>query len=55
MKRNENSSEVIKNFDLVVSKLSENEILNTETMSFVKGGEGEAGGSIPNPLRPPKV
>jgi hypothetical protein len=55
MKRKDNSSAEIKNLDLLVSKLTENEILNTQTLSSVKGGEGEAGGSIPGSVMPPKL
>ncbi len=47
MKRADKASETIKNFDQVISKLSENEILNIQEMSWVRGGEGEANGSDP--------
>jgi len=33
-----------RNFDEIISKLSENEILTNEAMSCVKGGDGEGGG-----------
>jgi hypothetical protein len=44
MKRADKSAETIRNFDQLISKLSGNEILNTQAMSHVKGGDGEAGG-----------
>jgi hypothetical protein len=45
MKKAEKSTE-IRNFDELVSKLSENEILNTHAMSCVRGGstDGEGDG-----------
>jgi len=33
-----------KDFDELISKLSENEILNPDAMRCVRGGEGEGGG-----------
>ena len=49
MKRAEKSSEAIRNFDQLISKFSENEILNIEAMSYIRGGsaEGEANGGAP--------
>jgi hypothetical protein len=46
MKRADKSAETIRNFDQLISNLSENEILNAQAMSHVRGGnaEGEAGG-----------
>jgi hypothetical protein len=50
MKNEVKFSETARNLDQLISKLSENEILNTEAMSYVKGGstDGEAngGGSV---------
>jgi hypothetical protein len=50
MKRADKSSETIRNFDQLISKLSGNEILNTQAMSYVKGGcadgEGDGGGQV---------
>jgi hypothetical protein len=45
MKKVEKSAVAIRNFDELISKFSENEILNVESMSCVRGGEGE--GSTP--------
>jgi hypothetical protein len=45
MKKADKSAETIRNFDQLISKLSENEILKTQAMSSVRGGDGE--GSIP--------
>lgn len=49
MKTTKKSAESTRNFDLLISKLSENEILNTHEMICVKGGgkEGEANGGAP--------
>ena len=50
MKRADKSSETINNFDQIISKFSENEILNTQAMSCIRGGsadgEGNGGGQI---------
>ena len=45
MKTTDKSAETNRNLNQLISKLSENEILNTQAMSFVRGGDGE--GSIP--------
>lgn len=45
MKNTDRTSESIRNFDQVISKLSENEVLSLEAMSCVRGGEGD--GSTP--------
>jgi hypothetical protein len=45
MKRADNSTKTARNFDLLISGLSENEILNLQTMSCVRGGDGEGNGS----------
>ncbi len=55
MKTTVKSVETNRNFNQLISKLSENEILNTQAMSYVRGGEGEGTGgeiiiSIPKPL-----
>ena len=49
MKRVEKSVEAIRNFDQLISKFAENEILNIEAMSYVRGGsaDGEGNGSVP--------
>jgi len=49
MKTTDKSAETKRNFDQLISKFSENEILNTQAMSYVKGGsaEGEGNGSEP--------
>jgi hypothetical protein len=49
MKTADKSSESIRNFEQLISKLSENEILNIQAMSFVRGGsaDGEANGGAP--------
>jgi len=41
MKRADKSSDSTRNFDLFISRLSGNEILNIQAMSFVRGGDGE--------------
>ena len=47
MKRAEKSSAAIKNFDQLISKFSENEILNIEALSYVRGGTTDGTGSEP--------
>jgi hypothetical protein len=49
MKTADKSSESIRNFEQLISKLSENEILNMQAMSYVRGGsaDGEANGGAP--------
>jgi len=46
MKRTDKSAETTGNFDQLISKLSENEILNVPSMICVRGGAGEGGGNI---------
>lgn len=53
MKRADKSAEVIRNFDQLISMLSGNEILNTQAMSHVKGGDGNGSEPIiiiPKPI-----
>ena len=49
MKTTKKAPETMKNFDQLISKLSENEILNTHEMICVRGGstDGEANGGAP--------
>ena len=47
MKRADKSTESIRNFDQLISKLSGNEILNTQAMSHIRGGNAEGDGSTP--------
>jgi hypothetical protein len=47
MKTTDKSAKTTRNLDQLISKLSENEILTVQAMSFVKGGEGEGTGSEP--------
>jgi hypothetical protein len=49
MKKTNKSTETNKTFDQLISKLSENEILNIQAMSYVKGGsaDGEGNGGSP--------
>jgi hypothetical protein len=56
MKRADKSAKMTRNLDLLVSKLSENEILDLHAMRCVRGGDGEGGGNIiiiPPPPPPP--
>jgi hypothetical protein len=50
MKSKKKSAESTRNFDIIISKLSENEILNPHEMICVRGGstdgEGDGGGII---------
>jgi hypothetical protein len=49
MKKAIKSSEETRNFDQLISKLSENEILDVQAMSYVRGGsaDGEGNGGSP--------
>jgi hypothetical protein len=54
MKTTDKSSEKSRNFDQLISKLSENAILNLQAMSCVKGGnsDGEGNGGSPVIIMP---
>ena len=54
MKTADKSAESIKKFDQLISKLSENEILNTQAMIHIRGGnaDGEADGGVSVISRP---
>jgi hypothetical protein len=56
MKKADKSAKTIRNFDQLISKFSENEILSTKAMTHVRGGEGEANGTEPIIIipKPPK-
>jgi hypothetical protein len=58
MKNADKSAETIRNFDQLISKLSENEILSTQAMSYVRGGgtdgEGDGGASVIIIPKPPQ-
>ena len=49
MKNADKSAETTMSFDQLISKFSETEILNTQAMSYVRGGnsDGEANGGEP--------
>jgi hypothetical protein len=47
MKNVKKSSKSEKNIEVLISKLSENEVLNIEKLSAVKGGLAEGDGSVP--------
>jgi|WetSurMetagenome_2_1015567.scaffolds.fasta_scaffold01607_5 hypothetical protein len=56
MKRADKSQGTTRNFDQLISILSENEIMNTQAMSCVRGGDGEGNGNepiiiIPTPIK----
>jgi hypothetical protein len=44
MKTTDKSAETKRNFDQLISKFSENEILTTQAMSYVKGGSADGEG-----------
>lgn len=54
MKTINNSTKENKNFETLISKLSQNNILSLQTMSKVRGGEGTGYEPIilPPPVRP---
>jgi hypothetical protein len=51
MKRADKSAETIRNFDSLISKLSENEIIDLNSMRCIRGGDGN--GSTPIVVPPP--
>jgi hypothetical protein len=52
MKKAVKSAEAVRNFDQLISKFSENEILSIKAMSCVRGGEGEGDGGEPIIFKP---
>ena len=54
MKKADKSRKTIRNFDQVISKFSENEILTIFGMSNVRGGEGDGGEVIIIIPKPPQ-
>jgi hypothetical protein len=58
MKKADKSSATIRNFDQLVSKFSENEILSLNAMIHVHGGGGDGEGNGGSPViiipKPPK-
>lgn len=47
MKAKNKSVKTVKNFDVLISKMSEKEILDIQEMSCVRGGDGESPIIIP--------
>jgi len=47
MKTADKSAATIRNFNQLISKFSEEEILNTQALSFVRGGGTDGEGSVP--------
>ena len=45
MKTTDKSAETKRNFDQLISKFSENEILTVQAMSYVKGGSADGEGN----------
>jgi hypothetical protein len=56
MKKAGKSAKTVRIFEQLISKFSENEILSTHAMSYVRGGEGEGNGNDPITIlpKPPK-
>jgi len=52
MKNVDKSAETIRNFDQLISKFSENEVLNTQAMNYVRGGDSDGNGSEPILINP---
>ena len=50
MKRADKSAMATRNLDLFITKVSENEILNLQTMSSVRGGSGDGEGNGSEPI-----
>ncbi|HUX57660.1 MAG TPA: hypothetical protein VMV77_11855 [Bacteroidales bacterium] len=47
MKKADKSAKAARTLELIISKLSENEILNLNAMSYVRGGDAEDNGGEP--------
>ena len=47
MKTTDKSAETKRNFDQLISKISENEVLTVQAMSYIKGGDADGNGSEP--------
>jgi len=55
MKKADATTGTKRNLENLISKLSENNILNLMAMSHVKGGTGEGTGGEPIIIHPPKL
>ena len=53
MKRADKSAMATRNLNELISKLSEDEILDLHTMSYIRGGDGEGNGGETIILIPP--
>ena len=54
MKTTDKSTKANRNSDILISKLSEDEILDLNSMMHVRGGGGDGNGSDPIITPPPK-
>jgi hypothetical protein len=54
MKKADKSAKTVRNFDQLISKFSESEILTTLGLSKVRGGEGDGGEVVITIPRPPQ-
>jgi len=54
MKKADKSAKTVRNFDQIISKFSEKEILNTKALSCIRGGEGNGNEPIIIIPTPPK-
>ncbi|MCJ7447184.1 MAG: hypothetical protein MUO72_05810 [Bacteroidales bacterium] len=54
MKRADKSAMATRNLNELISKLSEDGILDLQTMIHIRGGDGEGGGGEPVIIIPPK-
>jgi len=52
MKTADKSAKANRNLIQLISKLSENEILNPQAMSYIRGGDGEGDGGVVIITRP---
>jgi hypothetical protein len=50
MKTTDKSAQTKRNFDQLISKFSENEILTVQAMSYVKGGGSDGDGTGSEPI-----
>jgi len=54
MEKTDKSAMAKRNFDELISRLSDNEVLDLHAMRCVRGGDGEGNGGEPIIIIPPK-
>jgi hypothetical protein len=55
MKNSLNSASAVRNIEMLISAISENEILSVQALKSVRGGDGEASGAEPIIIIPKEI